>query len=250
MYSRFKMTARFLWPAVWRLCYPDAVFVAVDGCATFVPLYKSHPPPSRPCILLPLCDHVTGSVRFHQGGRDLQSWALVVLCKVSLCVLKPGWKVTMMDTSQSGGSKLMREIKLERHELQQPCTSCLSDVLLHVSRHATFSTYELRGCLFLFTPLQLPLRVLLVHHTYQEKVVYQSPWSILMLPPCKPACKWSYTRIYWLILLFQLRPSGRAVLLVKLLNYQWGFGSWTEADPTTRSNKSITWISDVNILHF
>lgn len=118
--------------------------------------------------------------------------SVVVLCKVSLCVLKPGcdcececdWQ--RMDTSQAGGSKLMKEITLKQHELQQPCTSCLSDLLLHVGRHATFSTYELRGCLFLFTLLQLHFRVLLVDHTNQEKVVYYSPWSILLFHPCKP----------------------------------------------------------------
>lgn len=35
-----------------EVMYPDAVLVAVDGCVTFVPLHKSHPPPSLPRIFL------------------------------------------------------------------------------------------------------------------------------------------------------------------------------------------------------
>lgn len=63
----FDLLPRFYWvthvhqvynDSVFSLTYsvevmcPDAVLVAVDGCLTFVPLHKSHPPPSLPCIYL------------------------------------------------------------------------------------------------------------------------------------------------------------------------------------------------------
>lgn len=65
------------------------------------------------------------------------------------------------------------------------------------------------------------------------------PRGILILCLCKPIRHCFFTRTYWLIL-FGLLPSGRALLFVKLLNYQWGLGSSNEADLTTRSIRSIT----------
>ncbi len=111
---------------------------------------------------------------------------------------------------------------------------CMSAGMPH-SAHMSWEVVSSCSRFYSF-PLECCLSAIL----HQEKVVYQSPWSILMLHPFKPTFKWFYTRIYRLILLFRSLPFGHAALLVKLLNYQWGIGSWTEADLTTRSNKSIT----------
>lgn len=212
---------------------PVAWLVAVDGCVTFVPLHKSHPPPSLPRISLCRATMWLGVCDFN---REVGTCGLERGCLVQGQPLCPKTRVKFdwrrMDTSQSRADEGRRtEATCASAAIQQPRADSHHHISLRLISlwQSAIHTGRVQAVLFLFLFLLLQL-IFRVFHL---------PRGILILCPCKPIRHCFYTRIYWLIL-FWLLASGRALLFVKLLNYQWGLGSSNEADPTTRSTRSIT----------
>lgn len=122
--------------------------------------------------LSPLCDHVAGSVRFHQGGRGPPcSWARVVLCKVRLCVQK-----TWADCTGGGWPRARQTVRenMKSHSSHMALTRYLHGLVRSAGRHIQPPQQSLA-----VSHLPFSLRAFLIHSKIRKTTAF--PCRILML---------------------------------------------------------------------
>lgn len=167
-----------------------------------------------PSYISPPCDHVTQSVRFHQGGGGSGSAvsSVVVLCKVSLCVLKLKLNVT------GGGWTRVRQ-RVEADERKTEATWASTTVQQPSNNKPPFNSAQ---CNFISTPITPSLSDLLLHVSPSLFLFTFSQSAFRLLHVNLYMCKRFYTGIHWLIFLFRFLPSGQTVeLSMKYWQLDW-----------------------------
>lgn len=214
---------------------PDAVLVAVDGCVTFVPLHKSHPPPSLHCIYLHCETMWLGVSDFI---REVWTCTLEHGCLVQGQTLCPKTRAKCewrkMDTS---GSCV---VTASHHHISQWLVSARQPA--HpIQQVGTERVKVVSYCLHIHNfPFKCSSFTTLIKRKWSIGVLGVSSCFILAVSHKN---KWTYPSIL-------ITSPWVCCTILKMFNCQWGIGSWTEADQTTRSSQSITHsFQIVNILH-